>query len=65
MDKSLPTLNMLSILYKPPDSNPLYTFTTSPVDQNRFILCKSYSFRINYCMEALSLMAEFKVGLFF
>lgn len=24
MDKSFPTLNMLSILYKPPDTNPLY-----------------------------------------
>lgn len=43
MDKSLPTLNMLSILNKPPDTNPLYIHITSPVDQSRFALCKSYS----------------------
>lgn len=36
---------MLSILNKPPDTNPLYIHITSPVDQSRFALCKSYSLR--------------------
>lgn len=64
MDKSLSTLNRLSLLYKPPVTNPLYTFTLSPVDQNRFSLSKSYNLRNSYGIGALSLMAEFKVGVF-
>lgn len=64
MDKSLSTLNRLAILYKPPDTNPLYTFTLSPVDQNRFILSKYYNLRNSYGIRPLPLMAEFKVGVF-
>lgn len=57
MDKSLPTLNMLSTLYKPPDTNPLYIHK-----HHQWIRTDLFSLNLiasETTMEALYFMAEF------
>lgn len=57
MDKSLQTLNMLSMLYKPPDTNPLYIH----IDPRwiRAALLSVILIASETTMEALYLMAGF------
>lgn len=57
MDKSLPKLNVLSILYKPPDTNPLY-ITIHP-EWIRADLLSVNLVTSETTMEALYLVAEF------
>lgn len=61
MDKSLPKLNLLSILYKPPDINPLYITIHSEwirADLLSVILAASET-----TTEALHLVSEFNYNI--